>query len=454
MPNKWVTYNIFGGSLNAKQDSRRYSLDDIIALEKMYVEEAKDYISNDKDACHKADLRDDLERAFKKSIKDGTLEQDYPSDVIDQLIGFYSTYESDENTSQEYLSGLLKFRFAQLANDPSKKFTYYKPTYDRMTEDERKLALKQKIPYGDLNNLKLQEVRSFFITLFINLWRNMKMKSKTLETVYHNLPKYFKKIYGESPESPFIQFCPPLILYSLGKVPEEYLNLSEEDFFEAIKKVKGDTWYPSPTAINLKNAFWLQYDRLVGSFDDNSRVVDTCPDYYLYRNVCTEHIYVNILHKWENVAYIISSPEQYQNKLERSFSLAYRRINEILATPMKNADGELNVEIGNLILKTYALLDLRLKGSYTQRIETKSKIQIEDNNRNIIDIQGRDVNKIDIDEKIKELENKLGVSPIISNSNFGESARIVDGRLTTRKKKIINNYENNIDINNEDDINE
>lgn len=155
-------------------------------------------------------------------------------------------------------------------------------------------------------------------------------------------------------------------------IPEKYLNLSEE---EITKEIRSDHRYiPTPTIEALRNNFWMEYDRIQGSTKENTMTMAN-----VYFGVCSREYWHKIVNDQPHVfAYVLTRSPEYEAVQAGMLSLATRRVRDILSIPLKKRDGSLqDPKIIELVLKAAAMVDLRNKGGYINRSETKNMTLIE-----------------------------------------------------------------------------
>lgn len=169
-----------------------------------------------------------------------------------------------------------------------------------------------------------------------------------------------------------INLVPDTLAEVIRRIPSDLLELSEE----ALK----DRYRPSQVFNQIRLSFWKEYDR-VQMHGLNQMVMSN-----VYAGVCThQYFYQKVVRSREAMCWILCPPTDYMLLMEESLMFGIDRLREILELPLyediyaKGDDGELevvgkkiNTSVGNLILKTVALLDNRVKGAVVQRLETKS----------------------------------------------------------------------------------
>lgn len=190
--------------------------------------------------------------------------------------------------------------------------------------------------------------------------------------------------------------------------------MTEEDLEQ---KILYHTNLPIPAVVDaLRNNFWLEFDRVSATKNENMYT----PNVYL--GVCGIKIFEDIiLEKPYFLAYIITQPPEYEAVMGGLLSLSTRRIRDFLNIPLKKPNGEFqDAKTLELVLKAAAMVDMRTKGGYTMRSETKNltminnKTEVTNNNQTysaMFDAAGAPKNgvqiNVDLDEEIRKLDAEL-----------------------------------------------
>lgn len=105
----------------------------------------------------------------------------------------------------------------------------------------------------------------------------------------------------------------------------------------------------------VRLAFWVEYERAsgIGAPMEIRRI---------YTGVCSDVHFLNMFRKIDKVLYMISPPGKYQQNLEACLQKLSTRLYEIARLPLHNSKGEVDTKTLNIILKAYALLDLKVNG--------------------------------------------------------------------------------------------
>lgn len=168
----------------------------------------------------------------------------------------------------------------------------------------------------------------------------------------------------EDPRS-LLSFLPPDTRAAILGIPEEYLNVEEN---ELLQKFKDELdWEPSLLVETLRVNFWLEYDRV--SF---SKVEAQMNMSNIYLGVCSRtHFHTIVNFQAHTLAFILARPIGYDATYESLQQLSNRKFHQILSLPIKEA-GKINIKLLELQMKTAAMVDLRKQGGYINRSETKN----------------------------------------------------------------------------------
>jgi len=80
---------------------------------------------------------------------------------------------------------------------------------------------------------------------------------------------------------------------------------------------------------------------------------------------------------WHIWSYIITMPVEYDTNMNSLLNLATRRLRDILMIPLKTETGAIrDPKTLDVILKAAAMVDMRAKGGYVQKAETKNMTYI------------------------------------------------------------------------------
>lgn len=96
----------------------------------------------------------------------------------------------------------------------------------------------------------------------------------------------------------------------------------------------------------------------------------------------------------------------YETRIEAMLDRAYFKLKEILELPLVDSHGRLDTKAANLIIQVAKMVDLRSRGNYTERIESKT-LNVNTNAKEaqrLFGGNGKVLSLEEIDEQIKLLE--------------------------------------------------
>lgn len=146
----------------------------------------------------------------------------------------------------------------------------------------------------------------------------------------------------------------------------EQAQASRPDLFNLDEKALKRAVSPSPTDNRLRLAFWMEYDR-AQSTQKSMNITQ------VYSGICSRQYFEDkYLKTPERVSWLACQPHAYSLIMEEALAYGIERLREILDLPMISSSGKVDTRAAELILKTVALLDQRVKGAVVQRAEVRS----------------------------------------------------------------------------------
>lgn len=179
----------------------------------------------------------------------------------------------------------------------------------------------------------------------------------------------------EDPNS-LVNSLPEDMRVAVLSIDDKYINQTEEDMLVLLRRHAG--YRPTATLEALRNNFWMEYDRVQGNKKEKVMVMAN-----VYFGVCSREYFSKMCHEENHLlAYVLTRSPEYEAVQAGMLSLATRRVRDILNIPIKKRDGSLqDPKIIELVLKAAAMVDLRNKGGYINRSETKNMTMIEQNTK-------------------------------------------------------------------------
>ena len=187
----------------------------------------------------------------------------------------------------------------------------------------------------------------------------------------------------ENPRSLY-NLVPTHVQEKFDIVPSKYLVMDERDLKKIVK--------PSATLNSLRFKFWQEYNR-AQNMDENMRMGE------VYRGICTQVFFNHcVLRSPTMASWLLTPPKTDMRLMEESLNFGVDRIREILELPLHDAKGKVNSAVANLILKAFALLDARVKGTPIQQHHIRSLS---------VTASANELNKRIEDLSMDEIEKKL-----------------------------------------------
>jgi len=221
--------------------------------------------------------------------------------------------------------------------------------------------------------------------------------------------------YAESNKSSMINMAPPWLqarMRSEGMM--KYMELPEEELEKLVK--------PSLTLKRLRTNFWREYEMIHRNYGRTSHQENNISIYRICVGICTNDFFANKIAPNDLLlAWIIRPPVNYEVAMEEALQHGLDRMREILNFPLYkrkfNKDGlpvvdkftgeqvlEPDEKIANIMLKTVAFLDLRVKGAIPQKIHQYTQQQI---NRQSVNYNVRPGANSTVTVDVDKLDNKL-----------------------------------------------
>ena len=204
----------------------------------------------------------------------------------------------------------------------------------------------------------------------------------------------------------------------LSEGMKHYISMSEDELEAMVR--------PNVTLKRLRSSFWYEFERIHRNYgrwptkrENNIGIFRIC------NGVCTTQYFMDKISRNDlYLAWIIRPPLNYEKAMNEALEHGISRLREILNLPLyqtrldrhgmpvvdsatQEVVQEPNDKIANIILKTVAFLDLRIKGSVPQRIHQITQSQIESKQITMNITKDDNVAKTPIDVDFKEIDEKL-----------------------------------------------
>jgi len=162
----------------------------------------------------------------------------------------------------------------------------------------------------------------------------------------------------ENPSS-FYNKVSPRFQEALDGIPDEYLVKDESELVEEIR--------PNQTVNCLRFRLWEEYNKAMDRKKSDVRIAAIC------RGICaTNYFYKAVLRNKKVLAYLLVPPKDYEDAANEALMLGLTQVRRILHFPLWDKDGKPDSKVARLQLDVVKMLDNRLRGAPTQRIEQKT----------------------------------------------------------------------------------
>lgn len=232
------------------------------------------------------------------------------------------------------------------------------------------------------------------------------------QTRKHEIPfnSYIAQI--EEPRS-FLNLLPESVKKTALVIPEDLLGKDEEEMLRVLEE--NYRYKPTAAVEAMRNNFWMEHDRVAVT---RNEIINQSN---IYLGVVSREYFYKILDTSPHIiAYIMTRPPEYEAVMKGLLNLSTRKIRDVLNLPLQKADGSIqDAKIIELVLKAAAMVDLRAKGGYIQRSETKNLTLMKQENSytNVFTAAGSQKTTdlatltTDIDAKIAALEKEMQAIP-------------------------------------------
>lgn len=146
------------------------------------------------------------------------------------------------------------------------------------------------------------------------------------------------------------------------KKEPELFGLDERGLFKVLRESQRA---PSPTDNQLRLAFWMEFNRVCNEGGEVEPI-------RIYGGICSrQFFYATYLNAPTRLAWMLTPVVEYETKMREALDYGIDRLRSYLdIDPM--VGGRPNVKLMELQAKIFAMIDMRLKGGHTQRVENKN----------------------------------------------------------------------------------
>lgn len=207
-------------------------------------------------------------------------------------------------------------------------------------------------------------------------------------------------LWSRADERSLINLVPGSLAEPLMAASKSNPDLFQMDERTLYKSLREQNMQPTPTDNRLRLAFWNEYDRAQANHKSMDMVA-------VFAGVCHKsYFFGRYITRPEKLAWLVCPPASYEVVATEALSYGLEQMREILSLPIKDAQGRVNVKLGELQAKIVVMLDQRLKGGFTQRLESKSmQLSISTSDAQVAKAAAQGSME-EIERRIKELERR------------------------------------------------
>lgn len=182
-----------------------------------------------------------------------------------------------------------------------------------------------------------------------------------------------------------------------AKSHPDLFGLDERSLRAEFKKLN---YFPNATDNRLRINFWMEYERAQTVL--KPMVLNRICDGVIVHGYFTDRYLRNPFH----VAWMLTPITGYETVATEALQYGLETLRDILGEDHTLPGGGLNLKLVELKLKVVAMLDLRLKGIPTQRIEQKTLGYTLHDSMKDVSAHTMGTNMIDLEARMKELERR------------------------------------------------
>jgi hypothetical protein len=210
----------------------------------------------------------------------------------------------------------------------------------------------------------------------------------------------------------------------INKLPEGwdvYLELAKNEVYRFYTKsdveitniLKGKL---SEREHRIRLSLWDEYYRVTDMGFQKMRAITIVRGASTTVEVFERH-YAN---KPEVLAYFFTAPSSYIGTMKQILNEGQQRLLDIMRLPLQDENGKINTSVMNAVLKTFQLVDLRLKGSVVQRLQVDQRTfnaNVDLSPEQVTNAQIEALKGMDLDQ-LEALERKINAAERIASKNI------------------------------------
>lgn len=186
-------------------------------------------------------------------------------------------------------------------------------------------------------------------------------------------------------------------------IREAYMK--EPDLFgmgerELARLLKDSNRQPSPTDNRLRLNFWLEYENAQLNIKDITLA-------RVAAGICSHAYFTDkYLRHSHKVAWLLTPPASYEIVVAEALQFGMEQMREILDLENTFPNGQINLKLLEIKAKIVGMMDLRLKGLPTQKIEQKSMSYTYHDSAKEVAGAAEAHSMAQLQERIKDLERR------------------------------------------------
>lgn len=226
-------------------------------------------------------------------------------------------------------------------------------------------------------------------------------------------PRGESDLFDSANPQAIINLVSPVLQDRMREALKKRPDLFQLDERELYQKLLKEKFLPTPTDNRIRMKFWIEYDRCLGENIDHMTMAN------VYGNVCSKEFFNSTYVKRpEKIAWLLTAPASYQVITEEALIFGIDNMRDILEmshmVKVKNkrtgqferdpVTGEIEMipdyKMIEIKAKIVMMLDQRVKGAATQRIEQKTMSLH-------LGATEKDVHEVGAGNNMEMLQNKL-----------------------------------------------
>lgn len=207
-----------------------------------------------------------------------------------------------------------------------------------------------------------------------------------------------------------INLLTPRLKELARQLPPDFIGMSEKEL-----KKKLD---PSSLDEQLRIAFWDEYFLTV---DNNAKSMRMEA---VFARVTDREMFYEVVKNPLRLAYMLKPPQDYFLQMRSLLNIGLIRFEEVLKLPLENPNGTINTKLIGELIKIVSIVDNRVKGAVTQKIQIDAKTTSTSQVLNVNTTYEPPKTHQQIQQELKDIEKEIRQLQVPNESIFyeGESS--------------------------------